>query len=83
MAPKAQRSGGVDLTDKEARQLLSDHIKVVDCTKDRRWAYEKAKHSQGPSWPDLWRNRHFLGDLLILTKGHLLKPKAWERQVVI
>ena len=78
---KRARATTVALQDEEANGILKEHVRASDATKESMFKYLKVSHKQGPSWPCLHRHRHFLGDVLARTRGHLLTLVPWERQI--
>ena len=72
------RCANVDLNDKDVQALMGEHIRADQCTKALLWPYSKTRHAQGPSWPELYRHRALLGDLIALSGGRLLRLVAWE-----
>ena len=81
MGLRRSRPHGIDLDDEAAKTLLHDHVKVLDVAKGKLFANGKSKHGHAPGWNDLFVHRHFLTDLVVLTKGQLLRMSKWEKQV--
>ena len=81
MPPKRARTSMVDLTDAAADTLLQEHVRAVDASVERLWPYATPTRKCNPVWKELWKHRHFLTDLVIETRGLLVKPTKWEEQV--
>ena len=78
--PPRTRAVSVSLEDKVAETIFKDHIRLKDLEYDSLWEYHKG-HSHGPSWGKLHANRAFLMDLVVATRGRLLKMMPWEKQL--
>lgn len=81
MAPKRVRSCAVALSDAQAKTLLEAHVRAADVCFERMFKYDKAGRKEAPGWKCLHKHRHFLTDLVLATRGRLLRQHAWERQV--
>ena len=64
-----------------AKRILDDCIKAGDISIEKFMKYSKSRHGQGPCWEEIWVSRHALGDVLVHSKGRLLRMVAWENQV--
>ena len=63
-------------------RILEEHLTASSCKgRDTIFPYAKDTHQQGPSWPCIWKQRTFLGDLVHATGGHLLRLKKFEAQM--
>ena len=78
-----RRSRGVDIDDKDAKKILAEHVVAVAAqdAMTNLWKYSKSTVKEATSWPELWRCRHFVADLIACTRGNLLNQSCWERQV--
>ena len=54
---------------------------MSNATVEKLLPYPKGSNKHRASWPDIWRCRHFLADILAITRGQLLRMKSWEDQV--
>lgn len=81
MASRAPRVSAVDLSDDDAKRILSEHVLAANTDARTLFQYRKKSPSQGPHWQDLWASRHLLGDLVAATRGQLLRQRNWERQL--
>ena len=70
------------MEDGAAERLFNEHVKVHELkfAKEKLWVYHKESVKQSAAWPEIFKNRHFLGDLLAITKGQLLKQLLFENQ---
>ena len=78
-----RRSRGVDIDDKDAKKILAEHVVAVAAQDAMAvlWKYSKSTVKEATSWPELWRCRHCVADLIACTRGNLLNRSCWERQV--
>ena len=81
MAPKRMRSCAVALSDAQAKAFLEAHVRAADVCFERMFKYEKAGRKEAPGWKCLHKHRHVLTDLVLATRGRLLRQHKWERQV--
>ena len=78
---KRARTDGVNLDNAVAKRILDDCIKAGDISIEKVMKYSKSRHGQGPCWEEILASRHALGDVLVHSKGRLLRMVAWENQV--
>ena len=77
---KRLRALSTDLEDDVANQWFKAHVKIDELKHGKLFPYTKTKHQQGPGWPDLKNNRHALFDLIVFTRGRLIRFARFEKQ---
>ena len=71
MPPKRDRAVAVDLEDHEVDKLLSEHVRLKDCSVAKLFAYDALDRKHAPAWKDLHQHRHMMTDVVLLTRGRL------------
>ena len=81
---KRVRAGSVNLPDAQVENWLVEHVTASDVAAEdvttRLFSYDKS-YNMGPDWVQLHKQRCSLGDLVVLTRGRLLKQMVFERQL--
>ena len=72
------------MPDAQVENWLVEHATASDVAAEdvttRLLSYVKT-YSNGPDWAQLNKHRGSLGDLVVLTRGRLLKQMVFERQL--
>ena len=86
--PLKKRVFRVALPGDVALRILTDHVPASAMAHpDRLWEYgEKGQEMKlwklAPRWPQLWKARAFLEDVIEATKGRCLLQSSWYLQLV-
>ena len=70
----------MDLTDQKVKVLLKEHVDASDCDVEKLFAHPTDSHKQAARWPEIFKHRHVLSDLIVLTRGNLLRMTTSEDQ---
>ena len=79
---RRRRRLGINLSDTEARILLTSHVSLGKCKPKELWAVSKIdKNGCTSNWPEFKTNYNFLSELLDVTKGKNVLDRQYCKQV--
>ena len=70
------------MADDIAKQWFKAHITAEMLSVDKLFPYSKTKRCEAPGWADIKAHRHVLFDLIVYSRGKLVKFRKLEMQLL-